>query len=102
MTPRTIAPPGPTTPQDGVIATRPATAPEAAPSIVGLPRKIHSPNIQAIAAAAVAKCVLQNAIAAVPLASRLEPTLKPNQPIHSRAAPTMVSVKLCGAIGSRP
>ena len=40
--------------QAGVIATRPATAPEAAPNIVGFPRKIHSPNIHATAAVAVA------------------------------------------------
>ena len=38
----------------GVIATRPATAPEAAPSIEGLPLIIHSANIQDSAAAAVA------------------------------------------------
>ena len=40
----TIAPIGPTKPQAGVIATRPATAPEAAPSIEALPLAIHSPS----------------------------------------------------------
>ena len=36
------------------------------------------------------------------LASRLEPTLKPNQPTHSSEAPTMVSVTLCGGIAALP
>ena len=85
-----------------MIATRPATAPEAAPSIDGLPLHIHSPNIQASAAAAVASSVLTKASAATPLASRLEPALKPNQPTHSSEAPIIVSVRLCGAIASLP
>ena len=38
----------------------------------------------------------------VPLASRFEPALKPNQPTHSRAAPIMVMVSECGAIRSLP
>ena len=44
--------------------------------------------------------VLSSAWAARPLASRLEPALKPNQPTHSRQAPMMVKVRLCGGIGS--
>ncbi len=39
--PITSAPIGPTKPAAGVIATSPATAPEAAPSIEGLPLNIH-------------------------------------------------------------
>ena len=31
-----------------------------------------------------------------------EPTLKPYQPTHSRAAPSIVSVRLCGRIGVEP
>ena len=31
----------------------------------------------------------------------IEPTLKPYQPNHSRPAPIIVSVRLCGFIGSR-
>ena len=85
-----------------MIATRPATAPDAAPSIEGLPLIIHSTNVHDRTAAAVASSVLTNASAATPLASRLEPALKPNQPTHSSAAPTIVSVRLCGAIDSRP
>src|SRR6476469_4962014 len=101
-TPITIEPITPTKPQAGVIATRPATAPEAAPSIEALPLDSASPAIQDSVAAAVASSVLANARAAMPLASRLEPALKPNQPTHSIAAPTIVSVRLCGAKASLP
>ena len=88
----TIEPIGPTQPQAGVIATRPATAPEAAPSIVGVPLKIHSAErSRRSAAAAVASSVLMNTSAAKPFASRFEPTLKPNQPTHSSEAPIMVN-----------
>src|SRR5262245_25285685 len=98
----TIAPIGPTQPHAGVIATRPATAPEAAPSIVGVPRKIHSPNVHAITAAAVATNVLMNTCAANAFDSRFEPTLKPNQPTHSSAAPIMMNGTLCGVIAVVP
>src|SRR5438067_9699958 len=53
--PITNAPGMPTLPAAGVIATRPATAPDAAPSIEGLPLKIASPAIQASTAQAVAR-----------------------------------------------
>src|SRR4249919_3730346 len=46
-----IAEMGPTNPEPGVIATRPATAPLAAPRTVGLPLKIQSITIQERAAA---------------------------------------------------
>src|SRR5689334_18621497 len=96
MAPIAIEPIVPTQPQAGVMATRPATAPDAAPSIVGEPLATHSPNIQAIVAAAVASSVLVNTSVAKPFASRLEPTLKPNQPTHSNAEPTMTYGTLCG------
>ena len=89
-----IAPPGPTKPQAGVMATRPATAPEAAPNIEALPLLRASPAIHDKVAAAVATSVLTNARAVKPLASKLEPALKPNQPTHNKAAPTMVKVRL--------
>ena len=41
------------------------------------------------------------ASAVVPLASRLEPALKPNQPTQSSEAPIMVMVSECGARRSR-
>ena len=34
------------------------------------------------------------------LVKTMEPTLKPYQPNHSRPAPIMVRVRLCGRIGS--
>src|SRR5262245_19161156 len=98
----TMADTGPTKPAAGVIATSPATAPEAAPSTVGLPRVIHSVNIQPSAAAAAPVLVARKAVAARPLASSALPALNPNQPTHSRAAPTTVRGRLCGCIGWWP
>src|SRR5262245_41520253 len=100
--PTMIALAGPTQPQAGVTATRPATAPDAAPSRLGWPRNIHSPAIHDSAAAAVAIVVLRKASAVSPFASRFEPALKPNQPTHKRQAPMKVKVRLCGAIASLP
>ena len=100
--PRTSAPIGPAKPDAGVTATRPATAPVVTPSSVGLPLMAHSVNIQPSAAVAVAPNVLPMASAAVPLASRFDPQLKPNQPTHSSEAPIIASVSECGGIGSRP
>ena len=97
-----MAPIGPTKPAAGVTATKPATAPDAAPNIDGLPLPIHSPKDQVNTAAEVAKNVLANAIAAPPDASSAEPALKPNQPNHKSDAPTMVKVKLCGFMASLP
>src|SRR5262245_65381862 len=88
--PITNAPGMPTLPAAGVIATRPATAPDAAPNIDGLPLNIHSKNVHDRTAHAVARNVFMNASAAEPFASRAEPALKPNQPNHSIAAPIMV------------
>ncbi|MNT38887.1 hypothetical protein D3C72_1750970 [compost metagenome] len=98
----TRPPIGPTKPAAGVIATRPATAPDAPPSIDGLPLLIHSPNTHDRVAAAVANSVLTKASAATSPASSEEPALKPNQPTHSSDAPIMVIVSECGAIDSRP
>src|SRR5215475_9871649 len=90
---------GSTYPEAGVMATSPATAPDAAPSTVGLPRVAHSVNIQPRAADAAAVLVARKALAARPLASRALPALKPNQPNHSKAAPMTVMGKLCGGMG---
>ena len=92
--PMTMAPMGPTKPAAGVTATRPPTAPEAAPSIEALPLCSDSPSDQVSVAAAVASTVLMKARPAPPLAAPAEPALKPNQPTHSSEAPTMVSVRL--------
>src|SRR5580693_7326008 len=81
-TPMTTAAVGPTKPDAGVMATKPATAPEAIPSTLGLPLLTHSANIQASAAAAVAIWVANMAMPARPSAAPAEPALKPNQPTH--------------------
>src|SRR2546422_6346403 len=81
-------------PAAGVTATRPATAPEAAPSTVGLPRELHSVSIQPSAAAAAAVFVVVKACAARPLAPSALPALKPNQPNQSRLAPITVKGRL--------
>jgi len=73
---------GITKPDAGVMATKPATAPEAMPSTLGFPLTVHSMNIQARAAAALAICVTAIAIPARPSAATAEPALKPNQPTH--------------------
>ena len=67
-----------------------------------MPFAIHSTSIHDRPAAAVATNVFIMARAAVPLASRLEPALKPNQPTQSRAAPIMVMVSEWGGIASLP
>src|SRR6202142_341702 len=93
---------GPTKPEAGVIATSPATAPEAIPSTLGLPFLDHSVNIHPIAAVAVAICVAAIAMPARPSATVAEPALKPNQPTHNSEAPINVNVKLWGDIDSLP
>src|SRR6516225_5196283 len=90
---------GPTKPEAGVIATRPATAPEQMPSTVGLPRSIHSRIIQVKPAVAVAVCVTSIAMPACIPADTAEPALKPNQPTHSSEAPIIVSTMLCPGAG---
>src|ERR1019366_932764 len=88
-------PPTFTKPEAGVIATKPATAPEQAPTSVGAPAKIHSQTAQLIAAAAVAVLVTTKALVARPLAATAEPALKPNQPNHNKEAPIITKGTLC-------
>src|SRR5215469_2378573 len=83
-------------PQHGVIATRPATAPDEAPTSVGLPSRSHSTMIQPSSAAAVATWVFTKATAVIPSVVTSEPALKPNQPNHSRPAPGATNGTLCG------
>jgi hypothetical protein len=56
---------------------------------------------QARAAAPVATKVLTQTTDAELPAVSAEPALKPNQPNHSRPAPSITRVRLCGRIGSR-
>ena len=87
-------------PHAGVMATRPETAPEARPSVVEWPSRSFSTRIQEPAAAAVATCVFMKASPAMPSTASSEPALNPNQPNHSRAAPSSTRGRLCGRIGS--
>src|ERR1700729_1260198 len=100
MTPAAIPmanePIGPTKPDAGVMATRPATAPEQMPRTVGLPRIIHSKIIQVKPAVAVAGCVTSIAMPAWIPALTADPALQPNQPTHNSEAPIMVSPTLWG------
>src|SRR5512135_1130280 len=99
-TPMMSADRGPTKPDAGVMATRPATQPDAAPKTVGLPRSSHSATIQESAAADAAMCVATNAeVASAPDVIALPP-LNPNHPNHRSAAPRSVIVMLCGGISS--
>src|SRR5215468_1726549 len=98
--PTAIEPSGLTKPAQGVIATSPATAPDAAPSVVDLPYFSFSTTIQPSSAAAVAVFVFANAVPASGLAVSADPALKPNQPNHSSAAPSITNGTLCGRICS--
>ena len=93
---------GETKPAAGVMATSPATSPEAKPSMVGLPRPHHSPKTHARAPVAAAMVVVTNARAAVFPAERALPALKPNHPNQRRPAPVMVIGRSCGMKRSLP
>ena len=82
MKPMAIGEKPPTKPAHGVMATRPATAPEAAPRVVAWPSLTLSTISQPSMAAAAAMLVLTKAWAAWKLAPSAEPALKPNQPNH--------------------
>ena len=100
--PMIIADIGDTKPDAGVMATSPATAPEAAPTVDGLPVCPHDIRAQVTAAMPVATWVAMNALVAFDAAAAAEPALKPNQPVHSNAAPSTTSEMLCGSIGTLP
>src|ERR1019366_1995868 len=96
MNPITMAGIGLTNPAAGVIATRPATAPEMAPKALGFPLLFHSATVQPAEAVAAAKCVATKALdARLPEESAL-PALKPNQPTQSKQAPIKLKTTLWG------
>src|SRR5215467_6318354 len=99
MRPMMSADMGATNPAAGVMATKPATAPEIAPRALARPFLIRSAMLQLKAAAAAAKCVATKALAARPLEASALPALKPNQPTHNKHAPMKLSTRLCGGIG---
>ena len=76
---------------------RPAIAPVAKPTVVGLPKLIRSIRIQTSAATDAATWVFKIALEASAEADSAEPPLKPNQPTHSRTAPSMVIPGACGS-----
>src|SRR5262249_17235556 len=80
-------PSGPTKPDAGVMATRPATAPVQMPTTVGLPRIIHSTSIQVNAAVAVAMCVTVMAMPACMPALTAEPGVKPDTAAPQQRGP---------------
>src|SRR5260221_13560481 len=90
-TPIQNEPSGPTKPEAGVVATRPATAPEQMPITVGLPLRIHSTIIQVNPAVAVAVWVTSMAMPACRPAVTAEQALKPNQPTHSKETTNRVN-----------
>src|SRR5512139_172531 len=97
-----MAPSGITKPEAGVMATSPATQPDAAPRTVGFPRWNHSAKVHERVAAAAAMWVATNAdVDSSPAASAL-PALKPNQPNQRMAAPRTVIGRLWGAMLSVP
>src|SRR5690554_1683779 len=87
--PRRRARPGLRLAQAGVMATRPDTAPEAAPTDVALPSLSFSTTSQPSTAAAVAPRVLTmiSPTPASPFANSA-PALNPNQPNQRIAAPS--------------
>src|ERR687885_2064475 len=93
---------GDTNPDAGVIATSPATAPDAAPTVEGLPVCAQDIRDHVTAAIPVATWVATNALVAFVAAAAAEPALKPNQPTHSNAAPSTTRDLLCGSIGTLP
>src|SRR3954454_19687617 len=89
-----------TYPAHGVMATSPATAPDTAPSVVKWPVVIRSTINQPSIAAAAARFVFMNAVAARLLAPRADPALKPNHPNHRMPAPRTDSGNEGGRLAS--
>ena len=92
---------GVTNPAAGVIATRPTTAPVAAPTAVARPLLYSSSSNQVSKPAAAPAWVVRSALAAMPSAASADPALKPNQPNHSSPAPKSAKGTLCGTVGMR-
>ena len=87
--PMMSAPTGESEPQDGVIATSPATSPEAAPNEVRCPSRKRSTRSQPMMPVVPASRVVAKTIPAAWSAPSADPALKPNQPNQSSPAPSM-------------
>ena len=94
--PTASAPSGVTAPHAGVMATRPAIAPDIPPSVVACPSRSFSTTSQARIAAQVALKVFSMTTEALLPAASAEPPLKPNQPNHRMPAPSATSGRLLG------
>ena len=81
------APIGPTSPEAGVIAAKPAMAPVTAPKTLAFPCFTFSHKDQTIVAVAAEMCVTTNVWAAPPSATNPLPALNPNQPTQSIPVP---------------
>ena len=79
-----------------VMAAKPAMVPVTAPTRLGLPKLVHSIATQANVAVAAARCVTSMAMPASAPALSALPALNPNQPTHSRDAPTITIQGACG------
>lgn len=79
-----------TNPAHGVMATSPATAPDAAPIVVARPLRSRSTISQPSIAADGARNVFMMAWAATPLAARAEPALNPAHRNHKMPVPNTV------------
>ena len=99
MAPIASAPTTLTDEHAGVMATSPATTPEAAPREVPWPSRIRSVSSQPSIAAAVATVVVTNVVPAIPPAPTADPALNPYHPNHSSPAPSITKGRLCGRIG---
>src|SRR6478752_4241049 len=98
--PRMTPPRGPTKPDAGVTVARPAIVPVTRPTMLGLPNRDHSMAIHTSDAVAADRCVASIAMPASALAATALPALKPNQPTHRSAAPTMTIHGACGGLTS--
>src|SRR5688572_33189095 len=87
-----------TKPHAGVITTRPATAPEQKPRILGLPLRMYSVIAQANDATALHSVVVANELAATPSAAAPLPALKRYHPTHRIPLPTIESTMQSGRI----
>ena len=87
---------GPTSPDAGVIAAKPAMEPVTAPNTLALPCFSFSANDHTIVAVAAEIWVTNKVWAASPLAAKPLPALKPNHPTQSMPVPITHMGRLCG------
>src|SRR5215475_11754239 len=91
---------GGTNPAAGVTVASPATAPVNAPVMLARCSRHQTSASHATMPVAAAVFVFTKATAATPFAASALPPLKPNQPNHSKPAPSATKGMLCGVFGS--